>query len=75
MEVLATRSSNHKPLWISFDSTRLYRRGPRSFKYEACWNLDEESLEVVREAWGAHMEAESEIAVTLLKLDSAKGLY
>jgi len=68
VEVLVTCSSDHKPLWISFASNLCKRRGQRPFKFEACWNLDEESLKIVKDVWEGTVDAGGAMEETTKKL-------
>jgi len=72
VEVLVARSSDHKPLWICFDYSRFNRRRNRSFKYKACWNLDDESKEIVRTAWDTDDAIEDTMEDVILKLENCK---
>lgn len=54
--VLAARTSDHKPLLVSLSSNSSWRRRKRLFRFEACWNLDAEYVEVVKEAWSSGSE-------------------
>jgi hypothetical protein len=51
VNVLPTRSSDHKPLWIQFLPNSYYTRTPKLFRSEVGWSLDEECLEIVKLAW------------------------
>jgi hypothetical protein len=49
--VLPTQSSDHKPLWIQMQDINTIRKQPRNFKFEASWNVDEESVEIIQNTW------------------------
>lgn len=51
VNVLTTRRSDHKPLWVKLANPRGKKRPHRSFRYEAAWNLDVECSEVIKLAW------------------------
>ncbi|XP_062155097.1 uncharacterized protein LOC133863122 [Alnus glutinosa] len=72
VEVLAARSSDHKPLWIQFSARHKAKQGPRTFKYKACWNLDSECKEVVQAEWMKGTAGMSALGATMAKLDWCK---
>ncbi|XP_062158001.1 uncharacterized protein LOC133865598 [Alnus glutinosa] len=49
VQVMASCSSNHRPLWVSFTSPPI--RIPRIFRFEASWNVSEDCAEVIKKAW------------------------
>ncbi|XP_062167008.1 uncharacterized protein LOC133873303 [Alnus glutinosa] len=49
VDVLPVSTLDHRLLWLQFDSRS--RIPPKLFRFEAKWNLDEECLVVVNEAW------------------------
>jgi len=71
VEVLAARSLDHKPLWIRFSSRENLLK-PQSFKFEACWNKDEECSEVIKTVWGRRVEDTNAMAEVMAKLESCK---
>lgn len=66
--VLATRTSEHNPLWIRFHPNLHATRRPRLFHFEACWNLDEECAEVIKASWARGVEGGCSLATTHLHL-------
>jgi hypothetical protein len=52
VEVLAARSSNHKPLNLELVSPQQPDYMYKSFKFEASWNLDVECPKVVKAVYG-----------------------
>jgi hypothetical protein len=68
VEVLVICSSDHKPLWISFASNLRKKRGPRPFKFEGGWNMDDESLKIVKDAWEVTVDAKGAMEETTQKL-------
>jgi hypothetical protein len=52
VQVLATRSFDHKPLLLKLE-TKMQgnEKGKRGFKFEISWTLDEEYQKIVEEAW------------------------
>lgn len=67
VEVLAARTSDHRPILIRFSSSSI-RRGPSTFKYEASWGLDEQCKAVVEAAWGRDIAGTTAAASTKVKL-------
>jgi hypothetical protein len=67
VNVLETRRSDHKPLWIRILPHQGSRGRPYSFKFEACWNLDPECASIVKSVWegieegGAQAAAEQKL--------------
>jgi hypothetical protein len=53
--VLPTQSSDHLPLWIQMQDSNTIRKQPRNFKFEASWNVDEESAEISQNTWQGGM--------------------
>jgi hypothetical protein len=52
VQVLAARSSDHKPLLLNWENNGQGNdKGKRGFKFEMSWTLDEEYQKVVEEAW------------------------
>jgi exonuclease III len=51
VSVLAGQSSDHNPLWVNFKKAPRYVRHKRLFKFEACWNTDDQCMDVVKQAW------------------------
>jgi hypothetical protein len=52
VQVLAARSSDHKPLLLNWESNgQGIDKGNRGFKFEMSWTLDEEYRKVVEDAW------------------------
>jgi exonuclease III len=49
VQVMASRSSDHRPLWVSFTSPPIWI--PRIFRFEASWNVSEDCAEVIKKAW------------------------
>jgi hypothetical protein len=70
VEVLATRTLGHKPLWLRFSSTPPKQRRPKSFKFEAYWNVDEECAQVIKEAWDRGGDDRVTMGGVLSKLNS-----
>lgn len=68
VEVLAARSSDHKPLWVQFIQGS--SRPSRSFKYEACWDKDEESAKVIKTEWEKSLIGENPLSSIMEKLES-----
>lgn len=54
--MLASRSSDHKPLGIRLYPDLYQRRPSKSFKFEACWNKDEECSTIIKSAWEGRLE-------------------
>jgi len=67
VEVLAPRTSDHKPLWVQF----LHGKGRLSkcFKYEACWNEDEESAGVIKKVWEKYIVGENPLSLIAQKME------
>jgi len=65
-EVLATRTSDHKPLRVQF----LQGKGlpSKCFKYEACWEEDEESARVIKNEWEKDIVDENPLSVIAQKM-------
>jgi hypothetical protein len=52
VQVLAARSSDHKPLLICFSTNRPFRHTTkRGFKFEASWMLEKDFDKVIQEEW------------------------
>lgn len=68
VSVLAARSSDHKPLLVSFSNSRSRRRQSRLFRYEAKWDHDEECAAVIPKAWRGITSGTSALQSTRLKL-------
>lgn len=52
MNILAARSSNHKPLADNFvEKVERRSHAKRGFKFQASWQLVEECNEVIKKAW------------------------
>lgn len=68
--VLATRTSDHKPLWLCFSTMPLQQRRPKYFKFEAYWNVDEECSQVIKDAWDRGMKDKITMGGVLTKLTS-----
>lgn len=68
VEILAARSSDHKPMWVRFfqGHNRMTRR---SFRYEASWNLDDESTRVIKAEWENELAGENPLTITKKKLE------
>jgi hypothetical protein len=70
VDVLAARSSDHKPLLI-----RLWGAGEnqvrfhRSFKFEAKWLLDEECLLIINQAWTEGFHGPTHMQTAMGKVD------
>jgi hypothetical protein len=74
VHVLAARSSNHKPVMITFRGHDILRfASKKSFQFEAKWLLDDEHYEVVGEAWGHGSGAISAMADVTKKLSTCSG--
>ena len=53
VHVLAVRSSDHKPVMITFGGHEILRGAPKkTFRFEAKWLLDDEYHKIVQDAWG-----------------------
>lgn len=72
VEVMAARSSDHKPLWVSFPSSLIRSQQRRSFQFEASWNIDAECEEVIKSVWGEAGEEGNALAETRSKLHRCK---
>jgi hypothetical protein len=70
VEVLPTRSSDHKPLNVICKHNRACRGRQKSFKYEASWGLDEECGEVVSRAWEGGQIENTSLQDVRVNLDS-----
>jgi hypothetical protein len=51
VHVLPICCSEHKPLWTLLASPPKVGRKRSSFRYEACWNLEAECVDIVKAAW------------------------
>jgi hypothetical protein len=73
VRILAARTSDHKPLLISF--TNMEEKG-RQFqgggKFEVKWLADEESREIITNAWNDGVGGDSSIQVVQHKLETCK---
>ncbi|GLT71414.1 hypothetical protein SLA2020_434340 [Shorea laevis] len=49
--ILAARSSDHNPVCVFFSKGRSSHRRRRIFRFEASWNLDAQSSDIVKNAW------------------------
>jgi hypothetical protein len=70
VNVLAARSSNHKPIWVKYavcgGEQAIYHR---QFKFEAKWHLDKEYNTVLEEAWSHEEHGGTALQVVQGKLD------
>jgi hypothetical protein len=66
LEVLPVTTSDHKPLWLRFNP--YVRRAPKLFKFEACWNIDQDCGEVINQAWSNDMGGSNSMEEAKLKL-------
>jgi hypothetical protein len=72
-EVLAARSSDHRPLWICFKPPLL--RSPKLFRFEASWNVSEECAKVIRQAWSEEGAGGTPRCSILRKLSQCQEAY
>jgi hypothetical protein len=73
VQVLPVCTSDHKPLWIRLASTAEVGRRKSSFKFEACWNMDAECADVIREAWkGRGQGSAVNLSTSIDKLDQCR---
>lgn len=69
VQVLAAKSSDHKPLLLRFfDANAGLPNYYKSFKFEASWLADGECMDVVNEAWGMDVSGGMGIQTARLKL-------
>jgi len=67
VEVMVARSSDHKPLCVRLlqGHTRIHR----GFKFEASWNMDDESSGVVKDEWEKDVAGPNPLAMMQRKLE------
>jgi hypothetical protein len=65
--VMAARVSDHKPLWIRL--SLCHSRPSRTFKFEASWNVDEESAVVIKAEWDKAQASDNLLTRTKQKLE------
>lgn len=66
VEVMAARSSDHRPLWVSFTSPPI--QIPRIFRFEASWNVSEDCADVIKKAWSEVRDTGPSMQAVLQKL-------
>lgn len=66
VEILASYSSDHRPLWHRFNPPQ--KRSPKLFRFEASWSVHDECAEVIRRVWLDEGAAGSSLDVILQKL-------
>jgi hypothetical protein len=59
IEVEASFTSDHAPLFISLHEPHVLRRNPNYFKYEAHWGLNKECKEIVKQVWRRKFTSEN----------------
>jgi hypothetical protein len=73
VNVLAARTSDHKPLFISFTNMEEnFRQFQRGVKFEAKWLVDAESRDIITGAWNDCSGGGSSIQVVQQKLEMCK---
>jgi hypothetical protein len=73
VDVLAARSSDHKPLLIRvLGAGENQVRFHRSFKFEAKWLLDEECQQVIHQAWDEGFHGPTSMQTAMGKLDTVR---
>jgi hypothetical protein len=73
VNILAARTSDHKPLLLSFTNTEeKARQVQRGTKFEAKWLADEESREVITSTWNDCLGGGSSIQMVQQKLEMCK---
>lgn len=65
VEVLPTRSSDHRSLWIRFQPNHI--QSPKLFRFEANWNVSEDCADVIKTVWNEEVVGSNSMAVTLNK--------
>jgi hypothetical protein len=70
VEILPASTSDHRPLYLKFDSRR--RISSKLFHFEAKWNLGEECSTVVKEAWTGEGDGRPSLGSTWRKLGRCK---
>jgi hypothetical protein len=70
VEVLPVTTSDHKPLWLHFKPS--FQLAPRLFRFEACWNVDEDCGAVIEQAWERDMTGCNSVEAAQLKLECCK---
>jgi exonuclease III len=73
VHILAARTSDHKPLFISFtNQEEKGRQVQRGAKFEAKWLADAESRVIITDAWRDCLGGESPIRMVQQKLETCK---
>jgi hypothetical protein len=71
--ILAARTSDHKPLLVSFTNMEEeIRHIQRGSKFEAKWLMDEESHDIITGAWNDCSEGGSNVQIVQKKLAKCK---
>jgi hypothetical protein len=70
VEVSHVTNSDHKRLWLY--SKPHVRPTPKLFRFEACWNVDEDCGTVIEQAWNRELECSNSVENAILKLDLCK---
>jgi hypothetical protein len=70
VEVLPVTTSDHKPLWLRFKPS--FQLAPILFRFEACWNVDEDCGAVIEQAWERDMTGCNSVEAAQLKLECCK---
>ncbi|XP_062163754.1 uncharacterized protein LOC133870607 [Alnus glutinosa] len=67
VEVMSARSLDHKPLCVRLLQGHSHTH--RGFKFEASWNIDDESSEVIKDKWEKDVAGPYPLAITQRKLE------
>jgi hypothetical protein len=73
VHILAARTSDHKPLMVSFTTVeREFRQVQRTSKFEAKWLMDEESCDIITGAWNGCSDEGASLQMVQQKLAHCK---
>jgi hypothetical protein len=76
VNVLAARSSDHKPIWVQYAArSGKHNSYRRRFKFEAKWHLYGEFGKIMDEAWQGESEGVSAMQVVREKLDHCQRIF